>query len=106
MANWRDPIHPGEVLANELKEIGLNGHQLAKHLHLPYGRVYDILRGERSITAATALSLGQFLRTGPEFWLNLQQHYDLEIAQKENRTILKKIKPFPGSQDYQVETHV
>ncbi len=91
--NWRDPIHPGEILADELQEIGMNGKELANRLNLPFNRIYQILRGERSITASTALRLGEFFNGSPELWLNLQKEYDLEVARKKESRELKKIKP-------------
>ncbi len=97
MADWRDPIHPGEHLGDELEEIGMNGHELAKRLDLPFNRIYQILRGERSITASTALRLGRFFNVHPEFWMNLQKSYDLQVAQKEEGDKLKKIKPLKGT---------
>lgn len=109
MSDWREPIHPGEHLADELEEIGMNGHELAKRLGLPFNRIYQILRGERSITASTALRLGKFFNVHPEFWMNLQKSYDLQVAQKEEGHNLKKIKPFRGAKmqrPAQVELHV
>lgn len=94
MADWRDPIHPGEHLADELEEIKMNGHELAKRLDLPFNRIYQILRGERSITASTALRLAKFFNVHPEFWMNLQKTYDLQVAQKKEGANLRKIKPF------------
>lgn len=91
--NWRDPIHPGEILADELKEIGMNGKELANRLNLPFNRIYQILRGERSVTASTALRLGEFFNGSPEIWLNLQKEYDLEVARVKEGPELKKIKP-------------
>ena len=75
MTDWRDPIHPGEILGDELKEIGMNGKELAQRLNLPFNRIYQILRGERSITASTALRLGELFTGSPELWLNLQKEY-------------------------------
>ena len=95
--DWRDPIHPGEQLADELEEIGINGLQLARMIELPHNRIYEILRGERSITASTALRLGKFFNMNPEFWLNLQKKYDLETARKLEDKELRSIKPFKRS---------
>lgn len=92
--DWRDPIHPGEHLADELEEIGMNGKQLAERLGLPFNRVYQILRGERSITASTALRLGEFFNGSGELWLNLQKEYDLEVTQLKEGDEIKKIKPY------------
>ena len=92
--DWRDPIHPGEHLVDELEEIGINGNELAKLIGLPHNRVYQILREQRSITASTALRLGKFFNVDPEFWMNLQRKYDLEVAKKTEGDDLKGIKPF------------
>ena len=91
--DWSDPIHPGEILADELKEIGMNGKELAQRLNLPFNRIYQILREERSITASTALRLGEFFNGSPELWLNLQKEYDLEVTRIKEGAELKKIKP-------------
>ncbi|MFQ5674158.1 MAG: HigA family addiction module antitoxin [Nitrospinales bacterium] len=91
--NWRDPIHPGEHLAEELREIGMNGNQFAKALNVPGNRIYQILNGDREITADTARRIGKFFGTGPEIWMNLQQKYDLEVAAKEGGD-LKDIKTY------------
>lgn len=79
----RPPIHPGEILADELDELGLNASQLARALHVPVNRVTQILHGQRGITAETALRLGHWLGMSPEFWLNLQKSYELRLAEHE-----------------------
>ena len=94
--DWRDPIHPGEILAEELAEIEMNGNQFAKALNVPSNRIYQILNEERDITADTARRIGKFFGTGPELWLNLQQKYDLQVAKKEGGN-LKDIKPYRPS---------
>lgn len=80
MSDWRAPIHPGEILADELEEIGMNPVGLADRIGVPNNRIYLILQGKRGITADTALRLGRFFGTGPEFWLNLQKAYELDVA--------------------------
>lgn len=80
MSDWRAPIHPGEILADELEEIGMNPVGLADRIGVPNNRIYLILQGKRGITADTALRLGRFFGTGPEFWLNLQKSYELDVA--------------------------
>lgn len=87
----RTPIHPGEILADELKELGMNPTQLARTLHVPPNRITQILKGQRAITADTALRLGQWLGTGAELWLNLQKSYELRKAQQEIADELKTI---------------
>ena len=75
-------IHPGEHLAEELKELGMSAAELARKLNVPTNRVTGILNGQRAITGDTALRLGHFFATGPQFWLNLQSLYELRVAQK------------------------
>lgn len=74
------PIHPGEHLAEFLEEYNLSQYALAKRTGMAEIRVSEIIRGKRSITADTALRLGRFFTVEPEFWLNLQSRYDLELA--------------------------
>ncbi len=75
------PIHPGEVLREDfLKPLGLSVNRLAMDLHVPVTRMNDIARERRSITAGTALRLARYFGTDAQFWLNLQSHYDLELA--------------------------
>lgn len=92
--DWRDPIHPGEILADELAEIGLSGAQLASRLNVPDNRIYQILQGKRAITADTALRLGRFFGTGPDIWLTLQKDYELDVAQAQESVDLDKIIPY------------
>jgi addiction module HigA family antidote len=97
MSDWRDPIHPGEILVDELEEIGMRPVELAERLGVPDNRIYQILHGRRSITADTALRLGKFFNTGPEFWLNLQQAYELDVARHQIGGSLEKITPYQPS---------
>lgn len=78
------PIHPGEVLAEELDELEFSARAFARELHVPTNRITAILKGDRSITADTALRLAKFFGTTAEFWLALQMTYDLKIAEKTN----------------------
>ena len=76
------PIHPGETLRKDfLKPFGLTANRLAIELRVPVTRVNDIARGRRAITADTALRLARYFGTTPQFWMNLQANYDLEVAQ-------------------------
>ena len=75
-------IHPGEHLAEELKELRMSAAELARKLDVPTNRVTGILNGQRAVTGDTALHLGHFFGTTPEFWLNLQSLYELRLAQK------------------------
>ena len=79
----RAAIHPGEHLAEELKETGMSATQLTRQIDVPVNRVTGIINGQRGITADTALRLGHWFGTSPEFWLNLQQLYELRLARKE-----------------------
>jgi len=74
------PIHPGEILKDELDEINLSANAFAKALHVPTNRITAILNGSRSITADTALRISRFFGTTPELWLNLQTAYELKMA--------------------------
>jgi addiction module HigA family antidote len=80
--NAMRPIHPGEVLREELAEINMSANAFAKALQVPANRITAILSGTRSITADTALRISIFFGTTPEFWLNLQTAYDLKVARK------------------------
>lgn len=75
------PIHPGEVLADELAEAGLSVSALARALDVPQSRMADIIAGKRGITADTALRLSAYFGTSARLWLNLQAAYDLAIAE-------------------------
>ena len=97
MSEWQAPIHPGEILRDELEEIGMKAVELAKRLGVPDNRIYQILHGQRSITADTALRLGKFFGTGPEFWLNLQQAYELDVARQGERGSLDQIVPYQAA---------
>ena len=76
------PMHPGRVLELEfLKSLKITPYALAKAIGVDAPRVYEIVRGRRAITADTALRLARYFGTSPEFWLNLQSHYDLEVEE-------------------------
>ena len=77
------PIHPGEILLEEfLKPLGISQNRLARDLATPVVRVNEIVRGKRTVTADSALRLAKYFQTTPQFWLNLQAHYDLEMAKE------------------------
>jgi addiction module HigA family antidote len=78
----REPIHPGEFLADELEELAMSAAALARIIQVPPNRVSQIIAGKRNLTADTALRLGRYFGTGPELWLNLQQAYELDLAQQ------------------------
>ena len=75
-------IHPGEHLAEELQALDMSAAELARKLGVPTNRVTQILNGTRSVTGDTALRLAHFFGTSPQFWPNLQNLYDLRLAQK------------------------
>jgi addiction module HigA family antidote len=87
----RAAIHPGEHLAEELKELGISAAELARQIDVPVNRVTGILNGQRGITADTALRLGHWFGGSAEFWLNLQTIYELRRARKEAGDRLKKL---------------
>jgi addiction module HigA family antidote len=74
------PIHPGEVLAGELDELGVTAAQLAREIHVPSNRLYQLVAGKRSMTADTALRLEQWLGVEAAFWMSLQKRYELDLA--------------------------
>jgi antitoxin HigA-1 len=76
----RTPIHPGEILADELQEIGLSAKKLADAIEVPPNRLYQVLAGKRNVTADTALRLGQYFGMSADFWMNLQSAYELDLA--------------------------
>src|ERR1022692_2627552 len=84
-------IHPGEHLAEELKELGMSAAALARQLDVPTNRITGILNGQRSITGDTALRLAHFFGTSAEFWLNLQSIYELRVAQKKTGRAIKAL---------------
>jgi antitoxin HigA-1 len=79
----RPAIHPGEILADELSELDVTPTELARQLNVPANRITQIIQGKRAITGDTALRLGHWFRTSPQFWLNLQTAYDIRIAEVE-----------------------
>ena len=92
MIRTKNLIHPGEILAEEfLIPMGISQNRLAMEIRVPTPRINAIVRGRRAISADTALRLGQYFGTGPEFWINLQSVYDLCVAaaqsQKEIETL-------------------
>ena len=86
-----EPIHPGEHLAEELRELEMSAAELARRLDVPTNRVTQILNGRRAITADTALRLAHFFGTSPEFWLNLQSLYEIRQAQQKSGKSIKAL---------------
>ena len=79
----KEPIHPGEHLAEELKGLSISAAELSRQIDVPVNRITAIINGQRGVTADTALRLGHWFGTSPEFWLNLQKLYELRLARKE-----------------------
>ena len=93
--NTMPPVHPGETLREDfLKPLGLTANRLAMELIVPVTRVNDIVRCKRAITADTALRLSRYFGTTPQFWMNLQTNYDLELAEdRRGAEITGRIRP-------------
>ncbi len=88
----RTPIHPGEIFGDGLTELGMSAAALARTLRVPTNRITQIIKGQRAITADTAVRLSKWLGTSPHFWLNLQQSYEFRLAQKQ---LVNEIKNIP-----------
>jgi addiction module HigA family antidote len=84
-------IHPGEHLAEELRELGMSAAELARRLEVPTNRITEILNGRRGLTGDTALRLAHFFGTTAEFWLNLQSLYEIRIAQQKAGRSIKSL---------------
>jgi addiction module HigA family antidote len=93
------PVHPGEVLREDfMKPLGLSVNKLALELHVPATRIGEIVHERRRITAETALRLARFFHTNAEFWLNLQNFYDLEVSRRSGKVseIESQVQPSPA----------
>ena len=97
----RTPIHPGEILADELEETGLSAKKLADSIEVPPNRLYQLVAGKRNITADTALRLGQYFGMSADFWMNLQTAYELDLARQQ---LGKAIQRLPKRGDAPVDT--
>jgi len=91
------PIHPGEILLEEyMKPLGLSINRIAMDLHVPVSRIGDIVHHTRGITSDTALGLGLYFGTSPEYWLNLPVKYEIEVAQRNTlKEIKREVHPLP-----------
>ena len=87
----RTPIHPGEILADELEAIDLTARKLADLIEVPPNRLYQILAGKRAMTADTALRLSQYFGMSADFWMNLQSAYELDLARKQVGKAIQRI---------------
>jgi len=84
-------IHPGEHLAQELDALAMSAAELARRLNVPTNRVTAILNGQRAISGDTALRLGHFFGTSPQFWLNLQSLYEIRLAEQKSGKAIKRL---------------
>ena len=92
--NGMRPVHPGEILGDELRTLGLSANALSRRLDVPVNRITAILQGRRSVTANTALRLARFFGTSPQVWMNLQKTYELRREEIEaGREIAKRVTP-------------
>jgi antitoxin HigA-1 len=89
------PIHPGEILREEfLRPLAMSMNKLAEELHVPANRISQIVDGRRSITGETALRLGRYFGTSPDFWLGMQKDYDLQVARDEfEAEVTRQVRP-------------
>jgi addiction module HigA family antidote len=87
----RSAIHPGEHLAEQLTALGMSAAELARQLKVPTNRITEILNGQRAVTGDTALRLGHFFGTSPEFWMNLQKLYELRLAEQKSGEAIKDL---------------
>ena len=92
--NGMRPVHPGEILGEELEELGMSANALAGALGVPANRISAILKGQRGVTADTALRLSRYLGTTPQIWLNLQKMFELRVAEIESaKDIERRVQP-------------
>ena len=87
----RHPIHPGEILSDELSELNLSASALARQINVPPNRISQIIQGKRAITGDTALRLGHWFGMSPQFWLNLQSQFDLRVAEMDAGKEVKRL---------------
>ncbi len=94
----RTPIHPGEILNEELEALEMTAAELARTIQVPANRITQIIAGKRAITADTALRLGRYFGTTADLWMNLQKAYELKVARNEMANALDGIpeRPNPG----------
>ena len=93
----RTPIHPGEILADELEEMDISAAELARTIGVPPNRISQIIAGKRAISADTALRLGRYFRMEADFWMNLQKIYDLDLARQELGSSIQHIPQRPAA---------
>lgn len=95
MLTTSPPIHPGEILKEEfMVPLGISSYKLAKSINVPINRISEILSGKRAITADTALRLGLFFSVDPQWWLNMQSSYELDLVEDSRETLVSQIIPY------------
>jgi addiction module HigA family antidote len=88
------PIHPGEILKDEIDELGLTANAMALALRIPSNRLTEIINGKRGISADTAMRLARYFGTSAQMWMNLQSHYELEVAEHDlAERIAREVQP-------------
>jgi len=92
----RTPIHPGEVLAEELEELGVSPTELSRQIRVPANRISQIINGKRAVTGDTALRLAHWFGTNPQFWMNLQALHDVRLAEREAGREIKALPTRPN----------
>jgi antitoxin HigA-1 len=95
----RTPIHPGEILADELEELGVSPTELSRQIRVPANRISQIINGKRAVTGDTALRLAHWFGTSAQFWMNLQALYDVRLAEREAGKEIRALptKPAPDA---------
>jgi addiction module HigA family antidote len=93
----RTPIHPGEILQDELEAFGLSAAALARDINVPANRISQILAGKRNMTADTALRLSCYFGTSADLWMNLQKTYELDLARAEIGAELERLPQYDRS---------
>jgi antitoxin HigA-1 len=88
-----DPVHPGEILQEDLADVGMSINELARAIHVPVNRLSRLIRRERGVTADTALRLAAFWGTSARYWMNLQTLYELDVAARERPALTADIEP-------------
>lgn len=91
-----EPISPGEILQEEfLEPMNITAYRLAKAIHIPQSRISDIISGKRGITADTAMRFSMYFGTTPQFWLNIQNQYELDMLKVSGKIVdISDIKPY------------
>jgi antitoxin HigA-1 len=97
MTMARTPIHPGQILADELEELGVSPTELARQIRVPPNRISQIINGKRAITGDTGLRLAHWFRSSPQLWMNLQALYDVLLAEQEAGAEIRSLPRKPGA---------